>query len=64
VKAEIDLALCQGHGQCQEAAPNVFEVRDDGYAYLRADTIPASEEANARDAAGRCPADAIRLTGN
>jgi ferredoxin len=62
VKAVIDLALCQGHGQCQEAAPNVFEVRDDGYAYLVVDTIPAPEEANARDAASRCPAEAIRIT--
>lgn len=62
MKAEIDLELCQGHGQCQEAAPKVFEVRDDGYAYLLAETIPADEEANARDAASRCPADAVLLT--
>jgi ferredoxin len=62
VKAEIDLDLCQGHGQCQESAPNVFEVRDDGFAYLLVDEIPAAEEANVRDAASRCPIDAIRLT--
>ena len=62
MKAEIDLELCQGHGQCQEAAPKVFEVRDDGFAYLLVDSIPAGEEANARDAADRCPTDAIRLT--
>lgn len=62
MKVEIDLSLCAGHGQCQEAAPNVFEVRDDGFAYLLVDTIPASEEANVRDAVDRCPADAIRFT--
>jgi ferredoxin len=62
VKAEIDLELCQGHGQCQEAAPSVFEVRDDGYAYLLADTIPVNAEAGVRDAASRCPTDAIRIT--
>jgi ferredoxin len=62
VKAVIDLALCQGHGQCQEAAPNVFEVRDDGYAYLLVDAIPAAEEANARDGASRCPTEAIDIT--
>lgn len=62
MKAEIDLDLCQGHGQCQESAPNVFEVRDDGFAYLLVDEIPAAEEANVRDAASRCPIDAIRLT--
>lgn len=62
MKAEIDLELCQGHGQCQEAAPKIFEVRDDGFAYLLVDTIPADEEENTREAALRCPADAIRLT--
>lgn len=62
MKAEIDLSLCQGHGQCEEAAPRVFEVRDDGYAYLLVDVIPADEEANTREAADRCPADAIRIT--
>ena len=62
MKAEIDLGLCQGYGQCQEAAPDVFEVRDDGYAHLLVDAIPAAEEANARDAASRCPAEAIRIT--
>lgn len=62
MKAVIDLELCHGHGQCQEAAPKVFEVHDDGYAYLLVDTIPADEEANTRDAASRCPTDAIRIT--
>lgn len=62
MKAQIDLDLCQGHGQCQESAPKVFEVRDDGFAYLLVDEIPAEEDANVRDAALRCPVEAIRLT--
>lgn len=62
MKVTIDLDLCSGHGQCEEAAPNVFEVRDDGYAYLTVDAIPAAEEGNVRDAADRCPADAILIT--
>jgi ferredoxin len=62
VKVVIDLDLCAGHGQCEEAAPNVFEVRDDGFAYVRTEDIPEGEFANAREAASRCPADAIRIT--
>ncbi|GAA5199979.1 ferredoxin [Rugosimonospora acidiphila] len=62
MKVEIDRELCQGHGQCQESAPAIFEVRDDGVAYLLVDEIPADQEANVRDAANRCPVDAIRLT--
>lgn len=62
MKVEIDLELCQGHGQCTESAPEIFEVRDDGFAYLMVDVIPTSHEANVRDAASRCPTDAIRIT--
>jgi ferredoxin len=59
---EIDLELCQGHGQCGESAPKVFEVRDDGLSHLLVDEIPVGEEANVRDAALRCPVDAIKIT--
>lgn len=62
MRVEIDLDLCQGHGQCAESAPKVFEVRDDGFAYLLVDEIPADQEANVRDAVSRCPTDAITIT--
>ena len=29
MKAKIDTTLCEGHAKCMEAAPAVFEVRDD-----------------------------------
>jgi ferredoxin len=61
-KVDIDFELCQGHGQCAESAPKVFEVRDDGFAYLLVDEISADQEANVRDAAARCPTDAIKIT--
>jgi ferredoxin len=62
MKITIDHDLCQGHGQCVESAPEVFEVRDDGLAYqLREADTPALQEA-VRDAAARCPVDAIVLT--
>jgi ferredoxin len=62
VRAEVDVNLCQGHGQCAESAPEVFEVRDDGLAYVLVDEIPADQEQNVRDAVGRCPVEAILLT--
>ncbi|GIH17778.1 ferredoxin [Rugosimonospora africana] len=62
MNVDIDRELCQGHGQCGESAPKIFEVRDDGLAYLLVDAIPADQEPNVRDAASRCPVDAIRLT--
>jgi ferredoxin len=62
MKIEIDLGLCQGHGQCVESAPEVFEIRDDGYAYLLVDAVRESERANVLDAAKRCPAEAILIS--
>jgi ferredoxin len=64
VKVQIDLQLCQGHGQCQDAAPDVFEVTDEGFARLLVDSsaIRDDQEAKVRDAASRCPVEAIRLS--
>lgn len=58
----IDLDLCEGHGQCMDAAPDVFEVRDDGLAYLLIDgDIPESYRTQVEDAALRCPPEAIKI---
>jgi ferredoxin len=60
----VDRGLCQGHAQCEDAAPDVFQVRDDGYAHVLIDsTDDAAVIARVRDAGRRCPVDAI-LTGN
>jgi ferredoxin len=62
VAVTVDHGLCQGHGQCQESAPEIFEVRDDGLAYvLRPVDSPELLE-KARDAESRCPIDAIMIT--
>lgn len=55
----VDHDLCQGHGQCQDAAPAVFEVRDDGLAYVLTDEIGIGVEPGVRDAFDRCPVGAI-----
>jgi ferredoxin len=34
MKVKVDLELCQSHGLCAEVAPEVFEIRDDGFLYL------------------------------
>jgi ferredoxin len=63
LEIEVDRDLCQGHAQCQDAAPEVFEVRDDGLAHLLiTSTDDARLIAAVEDAAKRCPVEAIRLT--
>jgi ferredoxin len=59
VTVTVDHELCQGHGQCQESAPELFEVRDDGFAYVLrpVDSPPLLEKV--RDAASRCPVEAV-----
>lgn len=62
MKVMIDLESCQGHGQCEDAAPEVFSVGDDGFAHASMDEVSdASLVQKARDAASRCPANAIIL---
>ena len=40
MKVTIDLKLCEGNMKCQEAAPEVFEVRDDDKSRLLIDHPP------------------------
>lgn len=63
MKILIDHSLCQGHGQCEEVAPALFRVGDDGLAAGLKDVETAAEETLAREAARRCPADAITFAG-
>lgn len=63
VTPTVDRSLCQGHGQCQDIAPDYFEVRDDGLAYLLRDVDSAEGLELVRDASNRCPVEAISITG-
>ena len=53
MKVWIDQDLCTGDGLCEEIAPDVFVLLDDGLAYVReGDTIFAAAEGNPEGAAG------------
>jgi ferredoxin len=63
VKIDVDWAACEGHGICEEAAPAVFTLDDDGnltHRFEGAD-IPAEHEEAARNAMRVCPVIALRL---
>ena len=59
----IDLEECCGHGRCEEVAPSVFEVRDDGLAYLLKTDFTESDRPLLLDVVRICPARAIRIEG-
>jgi ferredoxin len=53
VKVWIDQDLCTGDGLCEEIAPDVFVLLDDGLAYVReGDRIFAASEDNPEGANG------------
>lgn len=53
MKVWIDQDLCTGDGLCEEIAPDVFVMLDDGLAYVRdGDTIFAASEGNSEGAKG------------
>lgn len=61
-KVTVNKEVCMGCGLCTSVAPSVFEFDDDGLVkniYGVAAEIPAEEEANAEEAAGACPVQAI-----
>ncbi len=53
MKVWIDQDLCTGDGLCEEIAPDVFTLLDDGLAYVReGDKIFAEVKGNAQFAEG------------
>jgi ferredoxin len=60
MKVFIDHDRCQGHGQCEAEAPDIFQVREDGFAYpLR--EFDAAELPIVHSASDRCPVEAITV---
>jgi ferredoxin len=59
VRVKVDLELCQGHGICQEEAPEVFRVVDRPGGYAQVEVIlerpPEALRAGAEAAARYCP---------
>jgi len=61
VKARIDSALCQGHGQCVFLCPEVFSADDQGFATVENEEVPEGAQANVEQAEASCPEGAIQL---
>jgi ferredoxin len=60
-RVEVDFDLCESNARCMDAAPEVFEVRDDDFLYIL-DETPAEElRGKVEEAVKRCPKAAITL---
>lgn len=61
MKVVVDRDLCESHGRCVEAAPAVFEIRDDDQMYIP-DENPGEDQRQAVETAvANCPRQALSL---
>lgn len=61
MKPIVDHDLCIGCGTCEELCPEVFELREDGLAYVITESPDPELYGCARDAADACPVVAITI---
>jgi ferredoxin len=58
---DLDRPRCEGHGLCEEAAPDLLHLDDDGELVLDVTEIPAEDLEAARAAVRVCPVAALKL---
>ena len=59
MKLEVNKDACIGCGACASTCPDVYNLDDDGFAYVKVDHIPQDKVEDAIDAKEGCPTDAI-----
>ena len=63
MRVNVNFDLCQSNALCMSAAPEVFEVRDDGFLYVLDENPDEGVRAKVEEAARVCPTQAITLEG-
>ena len=62
MRVTVDSDKCQGHNRCYALAPDVFDVDDLGFAFVKIDgDLPPELEDGARAGAANCPEYAITI---
>lgn len=58
----LDRPRCEGHGLCEEAAPSLLHLDDDGELVLDREDVGHGDLAAANAAVRVCPVAALRLS--
>jgi len=61
MRVVVDFDLCQGHGNCEGEAPEVFELSDDGKLTVLLERPPEELREKVERAAKYCPTMAITV---
>jgi ferredoxin len=60
VRIEVFRDKCEGHGLCEQAAPAVYQLDDDGeLVVLHEESVPQDLERQAQTGARSCPVAAL-----
>jgi ferredoxin len=62
VRVEVNMNICEGHGQCNAVAPEVYDLDDGGYCLIHNPEVPSDLESEAQAGARACPVQAITVT--
>jgi ferredoxin len=63
IKVVVDRDVCQNHGQCVFAAPQVFELDDEGELVQLQDEVGEDLRSVVEEASDMCPVQAITIEG-
>ena len=61
MKLHVDRDMCQGHSRCYATYPEMFDIDDDGIAFVTVTDIPPEWEDRAHNAIANCPERAIHI---
>lgn len=61
ISVVVDTERCEGHGQCEEAAPAVFVLVDEGVATTLVNPVPENLIRQAEAGVRVCPVATIRI---
>lgn len=61
MKILLDAPRCEGHGLCEEAAPDLMHLDDEGELVIDRDEIGEADHSQAQAAVRVCPVAALRI---
>jgi ferredoxin len=62
VRVEVNPNICEGHGQCNAVAPEIYDLDEDGYGLINNPEVHPDLESQAEQGALACPVQAITMT--